>query len=231
MQILPDSGAEISVAGPSIIQSLRDHPDNLLPSQITPRTVNSQKMTPTGKRPVQIKIGNHTHKDELHIYPNVKGVLMSWGMCMALSILPPSYPQHIKVQTITSSETTQQVTSQNLINEFPRVFNNKVKPMKGEHFHIALIDDAKPFCVKTPRTIPYAYREKLKAELQSLEEQGIITPVSYPTEWCAPIVVAPKKGTDDVRMCVDLAHLNRYVKRERYQSPTPAQMVADITAE
>ena len=212
MQILPDSRADISVAGPSIIRSLRDRPDNLLPSQVTPRTVNGQKMTPTGKLPVQIKIGNRTHK--LHIYPNVKEALMSWGTCMALSILPPSYPQPIQVQTIASSETIQQVTLQNLMNEFPSVFDNKVKHMKGEQFHIALIDNAKPFCVKTPRTIPYAYREKMKAELQSLEEQSIITPVSYPTEWCAPIVVAPKKGTDNVCMCINLAHLNWYVKRE-----------------
>ena len=71
MQILPDSGADISVAGPHIIWSLRDHPNNFLPSQITSRTINGQKMTPTGKFSVQIKIGNHTHKDELHIYPNV----------------------------------------------------------------------------------------------------------------------------------------------------------------
>ena len=32
-------------------------------------------------------------------------------------------------------------------------------------------------------------------------------------------------------MCVDLAHLNWYNKCEQYQSPTPAQTVADITAE
>ena len=30
-------------------------------------------------------------------------------------------------------------------------------------------------------------------------------------------------------MCVDLSHLNRYVKRERYQSPTPAEAIADIS--
>ena len=229
-QVLPDSGADISIAGPSVIQSLNDHPGNLLPSQITPRTVNGQMMTPIGKLPVQIKIDNHIHKDELHIYPNIKGILISWKSCMALSILPPSYPEPISIQRITSPKENQ-TTSESLINEFPSVFNNEVKPMEGEQFHIALIDEAKPFCVKTPRTIPYAYREKLKAELQSLEEQGIITPVSYPTEWCAPIVVAPKKGTDDIRMCVDLSHLNRYVKRERYQSPSPAQTVADIAAE
>ena len=76
--------------------------------------------------------------------------------------------------------------------------------MKGEQFHIALVEDTKPFCVNTHETIPYAYREKLKAELQSLKEQGIITTISYSTEWCAPIVVAPKKRTDDIRMCVDV---------------------------
>ena len=103
--------------------------------------------------------------------------------------------------------------------------------MEGKQFHIALMDDTKLFCVNTPRTIPYAYRKKLKAELQNLEEQSIITPVSYPTEWCAPIVVAPKKGTDDIHMCVDLSHLNHYVKHERYKSATAAQAVADITAE
>ena len=43
-------------------------------------------------------------------------------------------------------------------------------------------------------------------------------------------MVTPKKDTDDIRMCVDLSRLNKYVKRERYQSPTPSQAVADIHA-
>ena len=32
-------------------------------------------------------------------------------------------------------------------------------------------------------------------------------------------------------MCVDLSHLNKYVRREKYQSLTPAQAVADIAAD
>ena len=32
-------------------------------------------------------------------------------------------------------------------------------------------------------------------------------------------------------MCVDLSKLNHYVQRERYQSPTPAEVVADMAAE
>ena len=65
--------------------------------------------------------------------------------------------------------------------------------MEGEIFHIELTEEAKPFCVKTPRAIPYAPRKKLKAELETLQAQGIIPPVTHPTEWYAPIVVTLKK--------------------------------------
>ena len=54
--------------------------------------------------------------------------------------------------------------------------------------------------------------------------------VTEATEWCAPIVVTPKKNCDRIRMCVDLSHLNKHVVRERFQSSTPAQAVADIAA-
>ncbi len=57
--------------------------------------------------------------------------------------------------------------------------------MEGEEFHIALMEDAQPFCVHTPQ---------LKAELEHLQAQGIIAPVTVPTEWCVPIVVTPKKN-------------------------------------
>jgi len=77
--------------------------------------------------------------------------------------------------------------------------------MEGESFHIELTKEAKPFCVKTPRAIPYAYKEKLKAELETLQAQGIITPVTHPTEWCTPIVVTPKK-TLITSKCVSTCH-------------------------
>ena len=99
---------------------------------------------------------------------------------------------------------------------------------------MVLTDDAQPFCVRTPfftTTIPFPFRDKLKAELDLLQEQWVIVPVTGPTDGCAPIVVAPKKGTEKIRMCVDLSRLNRYVKREMYQSASPAEAVADSAAE
>ena len=115
--------------------------------------------------------------------------------------------------------------------EFASVFDGQVRTMQGEKFHISLVEGAVPFCIKAPRSVPFAYRDKLKLELDLLQEQGIIAPVTEATEWCAPIMVTPKKDSDRIRMCVDLSRLNRYVKRERYQSLTPAEAVADIAAE
>ena len=99
--------------------------------------------------------------------------------------------------------------------------------MEGELFKI---DNAEPFCVKAPHSIPFAYCEKLREELDSLLQQGIIAPVMEATEWCAPTVVTPKKGTNDIRLCVDLSKLNRYVRRKQYQLLTPVEAVADIAA-
>ena len=94
------------------------------------------------------------------------------------------------------------------------MFDGQIRTMTGEEFHISLTDKAKPFCVNTPRSIPFMHRDKLKAELELLQRQNIVTPITEATEWCAPIVVTPKKNSDNIRMCVDLSHLNRYVRRE-----------------
>ena len=52
LDILPDSGADISAAGPQFVQALGEYMDNLAPSNICPRAVN-------GSRPAYLQ-----HSDE-----------------------------------------------------------------------------------------------------------------------------------------------------------------------
>ena len=226
VQALPDSGADICVAGTALLQQLHEHPDNLLPSVITPRTVNGTIMNPIVKLPITLSLGTQAYTDDFHIYPNVTGTLLSWKAAKGLTILPENYPNPSNTTTscLAITNATQHDSTLDVKREFPSVFDGQIKTMDGEKFHIALTNDAQPFCVHTPRTIPFAFCDKLKAELD-------LAPITEPTEWCAPIVVTPKKGTEKIRMCVDLSRLNRFVKRERYQSATPAQAVADIAAE
>ena len=78
--------------------------------------------------------------------------------------------------------------------------------------------------------IPFACCDKLKTELELLQQQNITAPITEATEWCAPIVVIPKKNTENICMCVDISHLNWYVQQERYMLPTPAEAITDIAA-
>ena len=84
-------------------------------------------------------------------------------------------------------------TKDSIFTEFPTAFDGLIRAMDGEEFHIHLSSDAKSFCVTSPRSIPFAYRDKLAAELKLLEQQHIIAPVTEPTDWCAPIVVTPRR--------------------------------------
>jgi len=162
------------------------------------------------------------HSEEMHIYPNVSGVIISWKAAKALGIMSKHYPNPIlltktPIMTKPLKEANINVTTSantlpnqhDIIQAFPMVFDGKIRVMDREEFHISLTPEAKPFCINTPCSILFAYRDKLKSELDLL--LSIITPVTEATMWCAPIVVTPKKNTDRIHMHVDLSHLNKYV--------------------
>ena len=62
-----------------------------------------------------------------------------------------------------------------------------------------------------------------------MEDMGVISKVSNPTEWCAGMVVVPKKS-GSVRICVDLKALNDSVLREVHPIPTVDEMPAQLSA-
>jgi hypothetical protein len=68
---------------------------------------------------------------------------------------------------------------------------------------------------------------RVKQELDSLEDQGIISKVPEPTLWVHPIVIVPK---DDggIRICGDFTSLNHCIIRPTFDSPTPFQAVRTI---
>lgn len=63
-----------------------------------------------------------------------------------------------------------------------------------------------PHCITTSRIIPFALMPKVESELKHMEDEGILTKVTAPTDLCAPIATAFRKN-GDVRLCVDLKKL------------------------
>lgn len=46
----------------------------------------------------------------------------------------------------------------------------------------------KPYCPYNPRKIPHPLLPKVKFQIETILQQGVIFPVTAPTEWCAGIV-------------------------------------------
>ena len=115
-----------------------------------------------------------------------------------------------------------QAGTSNWVQQFPEVFQG----LEGE-YKIRLSENARPFIVTTPRRVAIPLMPKVKAELERMENMGVIRRVKDPTEWCAGMVVVPK-SEERVRICVDLTKLNENVCRERHPLPPVEQALAQL---
>lgn len=77
---------------------------------------------------------------------------------------------------------------------------------------------ATPKAIFTPRSVALPLLGTVKKELDNMVKNRVIAEVEEATDWCAPMVVVPKPA-GGVRICVDLTHLNRSVKREIHPIP------------
>ncbi len=87
-----------------------------------------------------------------------------------------------------------------MVQKFPKVFNGL--GTIGEEYAVKLKENATPCALFVPRNVPIPLRQKVKEELDRMEKMKVITKAEKPTQWCAGMVVVPKKS-GDVRICVD----------------------------
>ena len=78
-----------------------------------------------------------------------------------------------------------------------------------------------------PRQVTYALRSKVEAELDRLEQEGIIKPVQF-AEWAAPIVPVVKKD-GSIRICGDYkVTINKAAKVDSYPLPRIEDLFATL---
>ena len=125
---------------------------------------------------------------------------MSWKTAKGLNILLEHYPDPVAITHTTVEPAAPKVvevnvvntaadmpTESEMINMYHIVFDDQIRVMQGEEFYISVAANSQPFCVYTPQTIPFAYRDRLKVELDLLQSQNVTTPVTKATTWCAPL--------------------------------------------
>jgi hypothetical protein len=167
-----------------------------------------------GKLVSPLKLRDMKCEEELYVIRGLKQPLLGRTAIKALSLIKYTelgYDQRLNVASL----------------DFPDLFADYPGILKGEPYVIKMRADAHPYAAATPRRIPLPLVDKVKTELVKMEKLGIIEKVTEGTEWCSPIVVAPKKD-GSVRICVDFTKLNMHVIRERLILPSTDECLAKI---
>ncbi len=103
-----------------------------------------------------------------------------------------------------------------MLQEYVPLFQGTQGCFKGEPITLELLPNSKTYFSK-PCSIPKAYMEVTKGEINQLETIGLLTRVQS-AEWAAPTFVIPKKnGT--VRIITDFRMLNACLKRKPFPMP------------
>ena len=104
------------------------------------------------------------------------------------------------------------------LKQFPKLFSGLGRL---EHsYKISLKGGIEPFSCSVARRVSLPQLPKVEKALNSMVDQGIISSVTQPTDWCAPMVVVPKPSSGDVRITTDFTELNRAVRREKFEMPS-----------
>ena len=172
-----------------MFQEMHGCADDLHTDILTVKNASGVAMNSMGTIQACLSRGNLEYKTTLHVYEDLKGAILSRNGLKKLEFLPKDWPQQAINQIYKQDQMQPNVEADKaaLMAEFSDVFSDdSPQPMRGPAMEIKLKDVVKPFCVGGARAIPYAYREQVKTQLDKMVADGIIEPVTEPSEWCHP---------------------------------------------
>ena len=142
-----------------------------------------------------------------------------------LDVLIPNWRE-----MFTTSSESQFAVAETTIDDLKAKYANLFAPglgtVKGVKATLHLKDDTRPIFCKA-RSVPFALREAVDAELDRMQAENFITPVDT-SKWATPLVCVPK--TDgSVRLCGDYKiTVNRCIHTDQHPIPTPDEVLAKI---
>lgn len=126
--------------------------------------------------------------EPIHVLHNQKCSLLSRRACVELGLIRRA-DKDVEVDTEPTDFKA----------EFPALFSGFGK-LKTE-CHTTLRPGAKPYCLYNPRKIPHPLVSKTKGQIDTMLQQGVILPVTAPTEWCAGTVPVLKPNGERAHLC------------------------------
>ena len=110
------------------------------------------------------------------------------------------------------------------------LFQEGLGTLRGHEVKIVTDPEATPWFCKA-RSVLYALRDKVDADLSHLVEEGILKPVQF-ADWAAPIVVVLKSDKTSICICGDFKQtVNPVSKLDRYPIPEVEDLFATLAGE
>ena len=215
-----DTGASRSLISDTTFSQLENgaHKLHLTTTRDKLRTYTGEEFTPLGCVTVPV----HHNDQERHL-----PLLVVKGS--NTNLLGRDWIEHLKLDwssvfQINSVDVQDQVES--LLSKYSDVFTPGLGKLRDVKAHIHVTSDAVPIFHK-PRPVPYALRDGINAELDRLQDTGIIERVTY-SDWATPVVPITKTS-GQVRICGDFkVTVNRVSKGNQYPIPKIADLYAQL---
>lgn len=117
--VFPDSGASICLCGPKHLQSLGLSNHNLIPCKKIVKAVGNFKIVCQGWLPVMFDVCGRSTKQALYVCEKVERVYLSKSACMAVGILPFSFPVPMSESDLAAAASLHQQKIPNQAPELP----------------------------------------------------------------------------------------------------------------
>ena len=204
-----DTGAQVNVLPTTVYRKL-SNPPALAPAKdrlvgYSGKNLDVQGTVTLKTRYKEIEQSCTFHVVETH--PTAQPIL---GLDSSLAL------NLIKLVLSVDNEETEPLTYESVTQEYSHLFDT-LGDIDGE-IDLHLQENAIPK-VHPPRRVPIAIRERLKEELDKMEQDGVIKKVDEPTDWVNSLVIV-EKPNGQLRICLDPKDLNNAIRRPHYPLPT-----------
>ena len=231
MQI--DTGAAVSIIPTHIYKKLLSSTSPLTQSKLKLRTYTGEPVRPRGTFEALVEYNHQSAELPIHVVDTSGPPLCGRDLLAHIAL---DWHRLFQVETEEPPSVTASSSSlptgpagmrlEQLKEKFSDVFSDDFGKLKNAKARLQLKDGARPRFLKA-RPLPYAMRPKVEAEVDRLENLGIVSKVQW-SEWATPIVPVIKPN-GSVRLCGDFkATLNPQLKVDQHPLPRVEDVFATL---
>jgi len=223
IRFLLDCGATVNLLSEEIAKKALGSEYKMRPAQSNLRMYDKTELKTVGMITATVinPKTNEQHAVDFYITKNHNDPILGSEACQRLKFLT------VNLERILALDDTKRVTvktQEDVNKQFSDLFQG-IGKLEGK-LHLVVDPSVPP--VRVPlRKLPVPIKEKVRAELLSMVESGIIEPVNEPSEWISALVVVAK-ANGGIRLCVDTKPLNKALKRNHYLMPTLEDILPEL---